>query len=510
LNPLHTHHLQGKNCCASSFGASAATGLIFLVSLVFFPFPLDTFRLEAAEEICRTEDASDRNYHGRILELIHSAQRSIDLALFAVNVRPVPDDPGYQLVQALMAASESGKKVRLWLNARQASIGANQIFMRADLQAMLEAKGIRIFYVDPRFRLHDKLIVIDRKIVVDGSMNWTREALLKNFESVSVIHAPALAESKIKRLESFPIFSQPAKTQKEISPAFPFPLILLKDPEKFPSAVEDKEIRSLALYLVLLDQSRQEGKETVVIHLDKVGEELPFKKRWIGSSLRHEMRRNLNFLKAKYQVLDWQEIDKNEITVTLTEFSGSEKIMVPSPIIEAGYLKTLTPTAIFTYLIVLHKSAAASSDPFWIGSVHDIAEEFHLNPVTLIRGLWELRRANLIEIFPSEKKEIGGRWKREFTNRYALNPILNPGERVRDFDGLRKKFGGKLVEKARKMADSIDEPEDTEVTRQFVHLLAHYPEKEVEEATRIVSGFNRNNPLRTPAYIRGILEGGVK
>lgn len=139
------------------------------------------------------EDASDRAYLERILTLIRSAKASIEVAMFAVNVRPVPEDPGYRLLEALKQAAEEGKQVRLWLNSRQASVGANRIFMRRDLQEELEKKGIQIFYVHPGTRLHDKLIVVDPKIVVDGSMNWTREALLKNFESVSLIHSADLA-----------------------------------------------------------------------------------------------------------------------------------------------------------------------------------------------------------------------------------------------------------------------------------------------------------------------------
>ena len=486
----------------------------FLWVCLFFPQAPPVFADLAA--VFKAEDASDRTYYDQILTLIAGAKEAIDISMFAIQIQPQPEDPGYELVQALGRAAESGKRVRLWLNAKQASIGTNQILMRPDFQAGLLKKGIRIFYVDKSRRLHDKLIIVDHAVVVDGSMNWTREALLKNFESVSIIYSPELAAKKTARLESFPAQEQSSAgfsaALKEGT--FSFPLKTLQDHALFPSAVEGKETRTLGLYILLLEQAHETGQNILVMDLEDWGERLPIrKKHWFGAGLRSEMRRALDFLKG-YGLLNWEMKGgkgSKEAQVTLTPaLPSGEQIQVPENLVRAGDVKVLSMRTLFVYLVARYKAQIAGTEPFWLGPVGDVAKEFYLSPVTLIRGLWDLRRENLLEIFPSEKKEVNGVWQREFTNRYLLNPVQTPEARERDFEALRKKFGDDLVAKARNYADAIDEPHDAEVTRQFVHLLKGYPEKDVDNAVRVVAGFNRNNALRTPAYVRGILAAEVK
>ena len=454
---------------------------------------------------CVAEDASDRDYLEQVISLIQNAGQSVDISMFAIQFQPQPEDAGNRLVQALGAAAGSGKRVRLWLNSRQASIGTNAIFMRPDLQRELIKKGLKLFYVDKSRRLHDKLIVIDRETVVDGSMNWTREALLNNFESVSVIHSPALAAQKITRLESLPAVEQTLQDMADglEGKTFSFPMSLLKDPKIFPASLEGSQIRTIGLYLLLLENAKTAGN-TFEIELEAWGGRLPFKKQWFGPSLRHEMHRSLDFLKG-YSLIQWEETEKDKARVTLLPVESPEQIRVPEMLVKGGYCKILAARELFVYLIALRKAQVSGNVPFWLGPIADVAGEFYLSTVTLIRGLWELRRQNIIEIYPSEKKLVGGVWQREFTNRYLLNPLESPEKRQSRFNALNEKFGGALVSKARGFADAIDEPEDPEVVRQFVHLLKGYPEKDVQEAVRIVAGFNRNNALRTPAYVRGIL-----
>ncbi len=479
--------------------------ILFFALTSFFPHTY-----AAPETAILAEDISDRAYLERVINLIQNAKSSIDVAMFAIQYQAKPDDPASRLLTALGEAAKSGKKVRLWLNTRQASIGTNRVFMRADIQQGLLRQGLRIFYVDKSRRLHDKLLVIDRKTVIEGSMNWTREALLKNYESASLIHSPKLAAQKIKRLEAMPAeeqtLGQPAP-DSEIT--FSFPLKLLTDPKIFPAALEGSQIRSLGLYLLLLAHAHNSELNQFQIGFEAWGERLPFKKKWVGPSLRHEMRRTLNFLKD-YGLLEWQALGKDAALITLPAAKYPDNIPVPITLIQNDYIQSLKARELFVYLIVLRKAQISGNVPFWLGSIADVSKEFHLNPVTLIRGLWELRRQNLIEIYPSEKKLVNGVWQREFTNRYQLNPLETPAQRATRFDGLAKKFGKEQVDNARRFADAMDDPNDPEVVQQFLHLMKAYPEKEVAEAVRIVAGYNRNNALRTPAYVRGILEGNLK
>jgi hypothetical protein len=484
-------------------------GFLLLVSILNVVAAEQSSQAEASGEAgtCSSAvDISDRSYLSEALERIKSANQSLDISMYSVAIGTASEDPAFQLIDALKQAAARGVRVRLWLNARQAAIGSTRTFLREDIQESLQKQGLEIFYVDPKFRLHDKLMVIDRKTVIDGSMNWTREALLRNFESVSVIESPVLAEAKIKRLESLPLMKDVLRKAAAVE-TFPFPLLTLKEAEMFPAALEEKEPRTLALYLALLREKERIGQDSFTFPLEEWSEKLRFKKRLLGWKLQHDMKRHLGFLKERYALLDWQETEKGQIQISLNPVVFEESIAVPRPLVDAGYLKTLSAKTLFVYLIVLYKAQIETNVPIWLGSLDAVAAEFHTNRTTLIQALTELKRANLIEIFPSEKKKVDGRWQREFTNRYLLNPLPTPAERENRFEDLREKFGAGRVAKAVQLADSIDEPEDPEVTRQFVSFLRSYPEREVEKATALVARYSRNNPLRTPAYIRGILEG---
>ena len=67
-----------------------------------------------------------------------------------------------------------------------------------------------------RYHLHHKLVVIDEKVVVIGSHNWSYSAMRHNIESSSIIrsreHARAKLES-IARIETIPVV--PVSTARE-------------------------------------------------------------------------------------------------------------------------------------------------------------------------------------------------------------------------------------------------------------------------------------------------------
>ena len=41
--------------------------------------------------------------------------------------------------------------------------------------------------------MHNKYVVIDKKLVITGSFNWTKQAVNKNFENVLVLEDEAIA-----------------------------------------------------------------------------------------------------------------------------------------------------------------------------------------------------------------------------------------------------------------------------------------------------------------------------
>ncbi|HPK53438.1 MAG TPA: phospholipase D-like domain-containing protein [Smithellaceae bacterium] len=58
---------------------------------------------------------------------------------------------------------------------------------------LLEAKGVRVFLDSPRKTMHNKLIVIDQRLILLGSHNLTQSALKYNNEMSVLIDRPELA-----------------------------------------------------------------------------------------------------------------------------------------------------------------------------------------------------------------------------------------------------------------------------------------------------------------------------
>jgi phosphatidylserine/phosphatidylglycerophosphate/cardiolipin synthase-like enzyme len=91
-----------------------------------------------------------------------------------------------RLVQALAERRRAGVAVRVLLDRRQAD---------PDFVRRLRAEGLDVRRVSPRneeARFHHKYAVLDAKIVVTGSYNWTVMGDIANHENVVVLrHAPA-------------------------------------------------------------------------------------------------------------------------------------------------------------------------------------------------------------------------------------------------------------------------------------------------------------------------------
>jgi len=58
--------------------------------------------------------------------------------------------------------------------------------------------------------MHAKLIIIYGETTIDGSANWTRSALLKNFESNIVIHPREFAQVKLAFFKELALNTVPA------------------------------------------------------------------------------------------------------------------------------------------------------------------------------------------------------------------------------------------------------------------------------------------------------------
>ncbi len=128
---------------------------------------------------------TDRDYFPQVSEMLASADKSIHILLYSVNY--YTDYPGSNvnlLIDSLETASARGLDVR---------IIADEYATEKPVISLLKERGINIKYDSKDTTTHAKLIIIDSKIIIIGSTNWSHYALDKNHEASVIINSPPLA-----------------------------------------------------------------------------------------------------------------------------------------------------------------------------------------------------------------------------------------------------------------------------------------------------------------------------
>ncbi len=134
----------------------------------------------------------DRNYFGQVDRLIKNANESIEIAMFELKFYPnYPNSLENKLVNDLIDASKRGVEVHVI--ADEYSKGENSTIN------MLKSEGIDAKLDPKKVTTHVKLLIIDGKIVVIGSTNWSYYALEKNHEVSVIIYSKEVA----KRFEEY-------------------------------------------------------------------------------------------------------------------------------------------------------------------------------------------------------------------------------------------------------------------------------------------------------------------
>ncbi len=177
----------------------------FLTVFVFLFLVAFTFVSPASQDEfspARVKDISDRAYEGAVIKLLDGAGESIVMSMYILKA--LEKGPVALLVNDLSEALDRGVTVEIYLNTKFRGHSFTEETLAKPL-TRLRDKGAKIYLVLPRHRLHDKLIIVDGRFVVEGSFNWSVSAIKDNFESAVLIDSPELAKVKVVRLRRLPL-----------------------------------------------------------------------------------------------------------------------------------------------------------------------------------------------------------------------------------------------------------------------------------------------------------------
>jgi Phosphatidylserine/phosphatidylglycerophosphate/cardiolipin synthases and related enzymes len=136
---------------------------------------------------------TNEDYFPALLKAIDEAQSEIFMSIFSfkagVHKNSYPD----RILGHLAKAVKRGVKVTVILEIT--GRGDDELSVQnRQTGKLLEEKGVKVYFDSPRTTTHTKLIVIDERLVILGSHNWTQSALKHNNEISILLERPDLAK----------------------------------------------------------------------------------------------------------------------------------------------------------------------------------------------------------------------------------------------------------------------------------------------------------------------------
>jgi len=146
---------------------------IFLLLTIIFISQFSISTLAKTEVYFSLSD----NPQKEIIKNINQAQASINIAMYIFTDR--------EIALPLIKAQERGVKVRVYLDQDQVDYKYSQ-------SRFLVQKGIKTRISTNNYIMHNKFAIIDNRILLTGSYNWTFSANNRNDENLMVIDDPEI------------------------------------------------------------------------------------------------------------------------------------------------------------------------------------------------------------------------------------------------------------------------------------------------------------------------------
>lgn len=148
------------------------TGVVFFTARLQNPVTLTADQVE----VCFTPQQSCRS---TILRHLDGAKQTIYVQAYSFTSKT--------LAAALINAQKRGVKVTVIADKSQRTDKHSQI-------KALQQNGIRVLFDQKPAIAHNKIMIIDKNIVITGSYNWTNAAEDRNAENLLVLHQAMIAQ----------------------------------------------------------------------------------------------------------------------------------------------------------------------------------------------------------------------------------------------------------------------------------------------------------------------------
>jgi hypothetical protein len=300
------------------------------------------------------------------------------------------------LVKDLTEALQRGVKVEIYLNTRFQSDNA---FELSEHFKDLQKSGAVLYLVSSHRRLHDKLIIVDERFVVEGSTNWSVSALKNNYESAVIIDSPELAREKLTRMRNFLLAGEEDGTEDDkrpdrpvVKPELPdilrIPRALLEEKQYLSRMLTSQDERAITAYLLLIAESARQGQNEFFLDLEDFAGELRMPGTWTDTARRRQVIKTLRKLSNRYRLIKADFTHGKDVWIKHEKILG-DAFVVDSGIFAPDFLAGISSSAKAVLLIdALLEDQGAHMEDF---SQKDLCRRFYIQPRQFRKGLEELR-----------------------------------------------------------------------------------------------------------------------
>lgn len=478
--------------------------LIFIISILSFSCFTYAYQSEDVHKL------TGQDYFPEVKRLLGEAKKSIYISMFiATYYSQHPNAWQNQLIEALIKAHNKGVKVKVFLDQSRVSSPKEQL--NDFTYYYLKDAGIQVGYDILSIKLHDKLIVIDEKIIIIGSHNWSKNALKKNREASVVIYCPELAKEYIEWIESTPVSPKRNPPPYVESQDIYIPYRFLADPELGVKLSEQR----MRLYLYLLRKWQENGYKTIYLDYDETAKVLGINYQ-TKEKYRDAINRLLRALRNRFKLINFRLSINKPTEIELLDYKEKINPFKPDPrdcfrvpgIFWYGWFTRLSLNAKYFYFINLIETELSSDpDGWWSHSQKHLYRKYHLHPWFLRLATSELNKYNLLEV---EYGHLIYPFKDRFkAPKYRLLPLYSWEWLQEELDKLREIYGREKVEKAREWAMVTLDENNLEVIEKLIYYANLYGEEIVQYAVNKVSRKKIGNKKRNFLYLEGIILGEV-
>jgi phosphatidylserine/phosphatidylglycerophosphate/cardiolipin synthase-like enzyme len=137
---------------------------------------------------------TNEDYFPVLLEAIDGAKKEIMISIFSFKTGLRKNTYPDTILSHLADAVKRGVKVIVILE-RSGRKSDDLNIQNSQTGRLLAEKGINVFFDSPRKTTHTKLVVIDQRLLILGSHNFTQSALKYNNEISILLESPDMAKN---------------------------------------------------------------------------------------------------------------------------------------------------------------------------------------------------------------------------------------------------------------------------------------------------------------------------